>query len=104
MGKETLNLKGAMIDMIKLVKIAGYCLGHAILYPKTQLENVLGNPIPVPRQSPIPWWGSAVILVVGIISWCLSAYFGIGGLDEASRAMVYIPLGNIFGMSISIKG
>lgn len=61
------------------------------------------NPKPI-TMSPTPWWGSVIILVIGIISWCLSAYFNIDGLDEAGRAMVYIPLGNIFGMGLAITG
>jgi hypothetical protein len=54
-------------------------------------------------MSPIPWWGSACFIVIGIIAWCLAAHWQITGLDEAARAMVYIPLGNIFGMSISLS-
>jgi hypothetical protein len=37
---------------------------------------------------------------MGIACWCLGAHLDITGLDEAGRAMVYIPLGSLFGMSI----
>lgn len=90
--------------MTDFTKIAWYCLRNAIRHPRTPIENIVGNPVPVPRQSPIPWWGSAALILLGIISWCFGAHFGISGLDEAARAMVYIPLGNIFGMSMAIRG
>jgi len=54
-------------------------------------------------MSPIPWWGSIAVLVLGIASWIISATCGVQGLDEAARAMVYIPLGNIFGMTQKTK-
>jgi len=60
----------------------------------------LGNS-PQPREiSPVPWWGAVLVIVVGISCWALGGYFNIAGLDEAGRALVYIPLGSLFGMSI----
>ncbi|MBA7698482.1 hypothetical protein ES703_107159 [subsurface metagenome] len=56
---------------------------------------------PDPRQeSPIPWWGSVVVIILGIICWVLGAGLEVPGLDEAGRALVYIPLGSLFGMSL----
>ena len=56
---------------------------------------------PEPRQeSPIPWWGSLLVIMLGIICWMLGAGLEIAGLDEAGRALVYIPLGSLFGMSL----
>ena len=52
------------------------------------------------RESPIPWWGALLCILIGIGTWVVSAYFEIHGLDEAARALVYIPLGSIFGMSL----
>lgn len=52
------------------------------------------------KGSPIPWWGSVGLIIVGIICWVLGALITISGLDEAGRALVYIPLGNLFGMSL----
>lgn len=88
--------------MILMTKIILQCLYHSIRRPRTIIIRA-ANPRPV-EMSPVPWWGSSMILVIGIISWCLAAQFQISGLDEAARAMVYIPLGNIFGMSLSISG
>lgn len=56
---------------------------------------------PDPRQeSPIPWWGSVVVIILGIICWVLGAGLEIPGLDEMGRVLVYVPLGSLFGMSL----
>lgn len=56
---------------------------------------------PDPRQeSPVPWYVSVIVILAGIGSWIASATLGISGLDEAARALVYIPLGSLFGMSL----
>ena len=81
------------------IKVAYYCSKSAVSHPKSRIVYK-GNPLNIREQSPIPWWGSIGILVLGIIAWCISCVYGITGLDEAGRAMVYIPLGNIFGMSL----
>ena len=59
-----------------------------------------GNSPEVRRESPIPWWGSVIVILIGVICWCVGAYLDIAGLDEAGRALVYIPLGSLFGMSL----
>ncbi|MDD4985058.1 MAG: hypothetical protein PHQ43_04595 [Dehalococcoidales bacterium] len=56
---------------------------------------------PEPRQiSPIPWWGAMLVMVVGVATWVVGSCFNVSGLDEAGRALVYIPLGSLFGMSM----
>lgn len=60
----------------------------------------LGNSPQLKETSPVPWWGAVLVIVVGISCWVIGGYFGIAGLDEAGRALVYIPLGSLFGMSI----
>lgn len=52
------------------------------------------------RESPIPWYGSIIVIILGIICWVLGAQLEIAGLDEAGRALVYVPLGSLFGMSL----
>lgn len=52
------------------------------------------------QQSPIPWYGSVFIIVAGIICWILGDVIPVQGLDEAGRALVYVPLGSLFGMSL----
>lgn len=81
------------------MKDAVYCAKTATMHPRTPI--FLGNP--GKAISPIPWWGSLTVLVIGIVSWCVSSCFHVQGLDEASRAMVYIPLTNIFNMSRNLR-
>lgn len=52
------------------------------------------------HESAIPWWGSVAVIILGIICWILGAGLEIAGLDEAGRALVYLPLGSLFGLSI----
>jgi len=54
----------------------------------------------VRQESPIPWWGSVLVIVIGITCWVVSGWLQTKGLDEAGRALVYIPLGSLFGMSL----
>jgi hypothetical protein len=59
-----------------------------------------GNSPEGKQESPIPWWGSVLVIIIGIACWCVGGYLDIAGLDEAGRALVYIPLGSLFGMSL----
>ena len=99
-----------------------YALGKAIRHPNTPITylycsecnvrlpanetkcTVCGKKVgnsPESRQiSPIPWWGAVLIMTVGIASWVAGSCFNVVGLDEAGRALVYIPLGSLFGMSL----
>lgn len=81
-------------------EVLGHCLWSSVRHPRTTITQS-ANPLPI-IQSPIPWWGSIGILIIGILSWIASAAWDIHGLDEAARALVYIPLGNIFGMSLNV--
>jgi hypothetical protein len=60
----------------------------------------LGNSPQMKEMSPIPWWGAVLVIIVGIACWVMGGCLGIVGLDEAGRALVYIPLGSLFGMSL----
>lgn len=62
-------------------------------------KRVGGSP-EVRQQSPIPWYGSVLVILIGIICWITGATVGVPGLDEAGRALVYIPLGSLFGMTL----
>ncbi|MBA7625924.1 hypothetical protein ES703_33358 [subsurface metagenome] len=61
----------------------------------------VGESPEVRQTSPVPWWGSIVCILIGVGAWVTSATLGIVGLDEAARALVYIPLGSLFGMSLA---
>lgn len=55
---------------------------------------------PDPKQeSPIPWWGSVAIICVGVGVCVTGACFNLPALDRVGDALVFIPLGNLFGMS-----
>ena len=77
-----------------------HCAVSSILHPRTSIKITNPNER---VMSPIPWWGSIGVLVIGIVSWGISAWLDIEGLNEAARAMVYLPLGNIFGMTTTIR-
>lgn len=82
-----------------------YCPNCKIRFPASANEcpkchDKMGSS-PDPRQeSPVPWYVSVIVILAGIGSWIASACLGIPGLDEAARAMVYIPLGGLFGLSL----
>lgn len=100
-----------------------YAVSTAVRHPRTPISyyycpdcgvNIPGNASacpscghlvghsPEPRKtSPIPWWGAVLVMIVGIASWVTGAWLNVTGLDEAGRALVYIPLGSLFGMSIT---
>lgn len=81
-----------------------YCASCRIRYPASETkcpkcgDNVESSP-ERKSESPIPWWGCILCIMVGIGTWITGASLEIAGLDEAGRALVYIPLGSLFGMS-----
>ena len=105
-----------------LPKFMVYALSQAIRHPSTPVSYLycpecklylldgekvcpgcgkkLGNSPQLNEMSPIPWWGAVLVIVVGISCWVIGGCLDIVGLDEAGRALVYIPLGSLFGMSI----
>lgn len=91
------NLK----DTTNIFHILFSCTKQAIRHPRTTIKHTSG-PIPVP-QSPLPWWGCSGVLVLGIITWILSAKLTIPEMGEAARLMVYAPISYLFGMSHQIS-
>ena len=82
-----------------------YCRSCKIRFPASATEcpkchDKVGNTPEQRQEWPVPWWGAIIIIIIGIICWVISATYSIGGLDEAGRALVYVPLGNLFGMSL----
>ena len=100
-----------------------YALSRAITHPRTPIRyyfcpdcrvNIpaghsncpscgleVGHSPEARKMSPIPWWGAVLVMIVGVTSWVAGACLNVTGLDEAGRALVYIPLGSLFGMSIA---
>ena len=55
---------------------------------------------PDPRQeSAIPWYGSVVVILIGVGTAIASGVLSIAWLGELSRALIYLPLGHLFSMS-----
>lgn len=52
------------------------------------------------QESPIPWWGSVAVILIGVAVCILAACHELLALDRVGDALVFIPLGNLFGMSM----
>lgn len=84
----------------------GYCSDCKVRVPHNSGEcpkckkKLKENP-DTRQESPIPWWGSVVCIIIGIGAWITSACLKVPGLDEAARVLVYIPVGSLFGMSLN---
>ena len=82
-----------------------YCSNCKIRFPASANEcpkchNKVDSS-PDPRQeSPVPWYGCIILIVVGAAIWGWSAACNIAGIVELGRILVYIPMGNLFGMSL----
>lgn len=99
-----------------------YCAKSAILHPQTRIayyhcskcrSRFPGSLTACPKcgcrvdhsperreDSPVPWYCSVLVIIIGVICWVLGAGLDITGLSEAGHALVFIPLGNLFGMSL----
>ena len=85
--------------------ISYYVCGCGCRFPNSAKEcpkcgdKVEHSPDPK-NESPIPWWGSVGVILVGVGVCITGACFGLPALDRVGDALVFIPLGNIFGMSL----
>lgn len=114
-----------MEGALKGYKFTAYCLKRAMTHPLQPIsyyycnncrirfsselqscprcgDKLSDSPV-IRHQSPVPWYGSVGVIAIGITCWILGASIPVSGLDEAGRALVYIPLGNLFGLSINRK-
>lgn len=91
-----------MSIIISTLRFLLHGVGRAIAHPRTPIvyRSITGNPPQVKQESAIPWWGSVGVILIGVACWVAGSTFQITGLDEAARAMVYVPLGSLFGMSL----
>jgi len=77
---------------------------QSLKHPQTEMTLIVGNPKKISqKQSPVPWGISIIVLVIGIATWVLSARLELNDLREASRVLVYLPIGNMFGMTSQIR-
>jgi hypothetical protein len=82
-----------------------YCSKCGVRIPAEQKEcPACGKklkPNPGSRsESPIPWWGALICIVIGIAAWIVGVRLQVTGLDEAGHVLVYIPVGSLFGMTV----
>jgi len=82
-----------------------YCHNCKVRFPASAGEcpkchDKVGNTPEQRKESAVPWWGAVGVIIIGIACWVISATYSISGLDEAGRALVYVPLGSLFGMSM----
>ncbi|MBA7549459.1 hypothetical protein ES705_41940 [subsurface metagenome] len=82
-----------------------YCSNCKIRFPASANEcpkcheKVGSSPDPK-QESPIPWYGSVVVILIGVGTAIASGVLSIAWLGELSRALIYLPLGHLFGMSL----
>lgn len=99
-----------------------YCVIKAVRYPKTPITYYYCSSCKIRfptsekacpkcgdrvdqspenrRESPLPWYGSVILIIIGAAIWGWSAACDIVGISELGRILVYIPLGNLFGLSL----
>ena len=82
--------------MVNIVQFIWSCIWKSCKFPASKNINV-GNPAKV-AQSPVPWRVSLSVLALGVISLTIGAILTIAALNEVGRAMIYLPLGSMFGM------
>jgi len=82
-----------------------YCTKCKIRFPASASEcpkcddKVESSPDPK-QESPIPWWASLLCIIIGITCWSTMPLHQQVGLTEVARALIYIPLGSLFGLSL----
>lgn len=84
--------------LYKSIKFSGYCLKESVRHPTREIVYI-GNPS-TRKSKPLPWIVSLSVMFVGSLLWCLSVHWGAPELKEAAHPMVYLSLGNMFGMGV----
>ena len=82
-----------------------YCPSCRIRFPASASEcpkcgDKVGESPGNIQESPIPWYGSVIVICLGIIVCVVGAVFSLSGLERLGDYLVAIPLGNLFGMSL----
>ena len=82
-----------------------YCSKCKIRFPASSNEcpkcgEKVGESPENKKESPIPWWGSVIVICLGIIVVVTGAVLSLPGLERLGDYLVGIPLGNLFGMSL----
>lgn len=94
---------------IRKGKIAYYlCEACGTVYPANANAcpkcHAISSHSPRKKEIPaVPIWCSLLLIVIGIASWVTVGLHGQVALTEVSRALIYLPLGNLFGVSLMAK-
>jgi hypothetical protein len=62
-------------------------------------EKKVGNSPDIKHESPIPWWGAVAVILLGVGVCITGATCNLTALDRVGDALVFIPLGRLFGVS-----
>ena len=65
-----------------------------------QCHKKVGYSPELRQQSPMPWYGSVLLIIIGVACWITGAVVEVPSLIEVGHTLVYIPLGNIFGLTL----
>lgn len=63
--------------------------------------NPLGNPRPSAVSPSVPWWGSVVMIVIGLVAMCMGHVLQAPDISEVAKLIVVLTVGNLLGMSIA---
>lgn len=82
-----------------------HCQDCKIRFPASASEcpkchDKVGSSPDPGQESPVPWYGCVTLIIIGAAIWGWSAACNIAGISELGRILVYLPLGNLFGMSL----
>ena len=75
-----------------------YCLKSSFRHPFTTVTCELPNPGTV-RTSPVPWWGSAILVVVALAVLCYGATYHLQDVVLVSSNLLSASVSYLFGMS-----
>ncbi|GAI66243.1 unnamed protein product [marine sediment metagenome] len=82
-----------------------YCQKCKVRFPASSREcpkchDKVGESPDPKQESPMPWYGSVAVILIGVGAAIASGILSIVWLQEISRVLIYIPMGSLFGMSL----
>ena len=57
------------------------------------------NPAEKKTLSPVPWYASMLLILLGVVTWATVGIHHQTELIEAARILIYAPMGTLFGLS-----
>lgn len=109
-------------DLSNPLKFMAWSITKAIQHPHSEIEyyychvcevrmdkNIglcpscgrqIGNSPQRETRSPVPWQASVILIILGISALTIGECMDINALDRVGDALIFLPLGNLFGMSL----